>query len=88
MYAETWLLFPYMQDFSQDIQQLEEYCKCQKNNASMGLELSFLCTSIWCLLSAVTCAVWFLRKWGASIGNIHVVFMETQFKVHIFLGSL
>ncbi|KAH8487623.1 hypothetical protein H0E87_026273 [Populus deltoides] len=35
MYAETWLLFPYMQDFSQDIQQLEEYCKCQKTNASM-----------------------------------------------------
>ncbi|XP_011006346.1 PREDICTED: uncharacterized protein LOC105112360 [Populus euphratica] len=36
MYAETWLLFPYMQDFSQDIQQLEEYCKCQKTNASMS----------------------------------------------------
>ncbi|KAF9667344.1 hypothetical protein SADUNF_Sadunf15G0013200 [Salix dunnii] len=36
MYAETWLLFPYMQDFSQDIQQLEEYCKCQKINASVS----------------------------------------------------
>ncbi|CAK7324165.1 unnamed protein product [Dovyalis caffra] len=36
MYAETGLLFPYMQNFSQDIQQLEEYCKYQKTNASMS----------------------------------------------------
>lgn len=34
MYAETGLLFPYLQNFSQDIQQLEEYCRYQKANAS------------------------------------------------------
>ncbi|OMO88387.1 hypothetical protein CCACVL1_08422 [Corchorus capsularis] len=36
MYAETGLFFPYMQNFSQDFQQFEEYCKTQKPNASMN----------------------------------------------------
>lgn len=36
MYADTGLLFPYLQNFSQDIQQLEEYCRYQKTNASMS----------------------------------------------------
>ncbi|XWS50367.1 hypothetical protein CRYUN_Cryun12cG0081900 [Craigia yunnanensis] len=35
MYAETGLFFPYMQNFSFDFQQFEEYCKTQKPNASM-----------------------------------------------------
>ncbi|KAJ8751920.1 hypothetical protein K2173_000666 [Erythroxylum novogranatense] len=35
MYAETGLLFPYVQNFSQDIQQLEEYCNYQKIAASL-----------------------------------------------------
>ncbi|KAF2315481.1 hypothetical protein GH714_039909 [Hevea brasiliensis] len=36
MYADTGLLLPYMQNFYQDIQQLEDYCNYQKNNASMN----------------------------------------------------
>uniref|UniRef100_A0A2P2KY64 CCT domain-containing protein n=2 Tax=Rhizophora mucronata TaxID=61149 RepID=A0A2P2KY64_RHIMU len=36
MYAETGLLFLYMQNFSLDNQQLEAYCKYQKTNASMS----------------------------------------------------
>ncbi|KAJ8771578.1 hypothetical protein K2173_026755 [Erythroxylum novogranatense] len=36
MYAETGLLFPYVQNFSQDIHQLEEYCKYQKITASLA----------------------------------------------------
>nr|XP_023906267.1 uncharacterized protein LOC112017994 isoform X1 [Quercus suber] len=36
MYAEAGLFFPYFQNFSQEVQQLEEYCKTQKCNASMG----------------------------------------------------
>ncbi|KAJ7959334.1 Zinc finger protein CONSTANS [Quillaja saponaria] len=36
MYAETGILFPYLQNFSQELQQLEEYCKTQKSNASMN----------------------------------------------------
>ncbi|XP_065867975.1 uncharacterized protein [Euphorbia lathyris] len=36
MYADTGLLFPYLQNFSQDIQQLEEYCRYQKTNASLS----------------------------------------------------
>uniref|UniRef100_A0A2N9J992 CCT domain-containing protein n=1 Tax=Fagus sylvatica TaxID=28930 RepID=A0A2N9J992_FAGSY len=36
MYAEAGLLFPYFQNFSQEAQQLDEYCKTQKCNASMG----------------------------------------------------
>ncbi|GAV66204.1 CCT domain-containing protein [Cephalotus follicularis] len=36
MYAETGVLFPYLHNFSQEIQQLEEYCKSQKPNASMS----------------------------------------------------
>ncbi|KAI4337962.1 hypothetical protein L6164_016323 [Bauhinia variegata] len=36
MYAETGLLFPYLHNFSQELQQLEEYCKTQKPNVSMG----------------------------------------------------
>ncbi|KAI4307117.1 hypothetical protein L6164_030337 [Bauhinia variegata] len=36
MYAETGLLFPYLQNFSQELQQLEEYCTTQKPNVSMG----------------------------------------------------
>ncbi|KDP22145.1 hypothetical protein JCGZ_25976 [Jatropha curcas] len=35
MYADTGLLLPYMQNFSQDFQQLEEFCKYQRTNASM-----------------------------------------------------
>ena len=40
MYAETGLLFPYFQNFSQEAQQLDEYCKTQKCNASMVLPIS------------------------------------------------
>ncbi|KAK7350998.1 hypothetical protein VNO77_10110 [Canavalia gladiata] len=36
MYAETGLLYPYLHNFSQEIHQLEEYCKTHKSNASMG----------------------------------------------------
>lgn len=36
MYAETGLLFPYRHNnFSQELHQLEEYCKTHKSNASM-----------------------------------------------------
>ena len=40
MYAEAGLLFPYFQNFSQEVQQLEEYCKTQKCNASNSMVLS------------------------------------------------
>ncbi|XP_021909622.1 zinc finger protein HD1 [Carica papaya] len=36
MYAETGLFFPYVQSFCQDIQQLDEYCKSYKPNASLN----------------------------------------------------
>ncbi|XWS48542.1 hypothetical protein CRYUN_Cryun13aG0087100 [Craigia yunnanensis] len=36
MYAETGLFFPYMQNFAQDFQQFEEYCKTQSPNTSMN----------------------------------------------------
>ncbi|CAJ1972258.1 unnamed protein product [Sphenostylis stenocarpa] len=36
MFAETGLLFPYFRNFSQEFQQLEEYCMTQKSNASMN----------------------------------------------------
>ncbi|MED6194729.1 hypothetical protein PIB30_031262 [Stylosanthes scabra] len=36
MYAETGLFFPYLQNFSQELQQLEEYCMNQKSNESMS----------------------------------------------------
>ncbi|KAF5732421.1 CCT motif family protein [Tripterygium wilfordii] len=36
MYAETELFFPYLQNFSPENQQLDEYCKSQKPNASAG----------------------------------------------------
>jgi len=36
MYADTGLLFPYFQNFSQEVQQLEEFCKTQKSNAFMS----------------------------------------------------
>ncbi|KAG6655941.1 hypothetical protein CIPAW_05G251300 [Carya illinoinensis] len=36
MYADTEIMFPYFQNFSQEAQQLEEYCKTQKSSASMG----------------------------------------------------
>ncbi|KAK6936694.1 CCT domain [Dillenia turbinata] len=36
MYAETGLLFPYFQNFLQDGQQLEEYCRSHKSNASLN----------------------------------------------------
>ncbi|XP_019417612.1 PREDICTED: uncharacterized protein LOC109328554 isoform X2 [Lupinus angustifolius] len=35
MYAETGLFFPYLQNFSQDLHQLEEYCKTHKTNVSL-----------------------------------------------------
>jgi len=36
MYADTGILCPYFQNFYQEVHQLEEYCKTQKSNASMG----------------------------------------------------
>ncbi|KAK7317138.1 hypothetical protein RJT34_01114 [Clitoria ternatea] len=36
MYAETGLLFPYLHNLSQELHQLEEYCKTHKSIASMG----------------------------------------------------
>ncbi|KAB1205031.1 Zinc finger protein CONSTANS-LIKE 12 [Morella rubra] len=36
MYADAGILFPYFQNFSQEVHQLDEYCKTQKSNASMG----------------------------------------------------
>ncbi|XP_027339253.1 uncharacterized protein LOC113853022 [Abrus precatorius] len=36
MFAETGLLFPYLQNFSQELQQLEESCMTHKSNASMS----------------------------------------------------
>ncbi|KAL1352969.1 hypothetical protein HN51_016930 [Arachis hypogaea] len=36
MYAETGLFFPYLQNFSQELQQLEEYCMNQKSIDSMS----------------------------------------------------
>ncbi|CAL2243938.1 unnamed protein product [Prunus armeniaca] len=36
MYAETGLLFPYFQNSPQDFQQLEEFCRTQKSNASVN----------------------------------------------------
>ncbi|KAK4277547.1 hypothetical protein QN277_015532 [Acacia crassicarpa] len=41
MYAETGLLFPYFQNFSQELQQLEEYCITHKSNPSMSDIVSF-----------------------------------------------
>ncbi|XP_044472954.1 zinc finger protein CONSTANS-LIKE 4-like isoform X2 [Mangifera indica] len=36
MYAQTDLFFPYLQNFSQDFQQLEEYCKSNKPYSSLS----------------------------------------------------
>lgn len=36
MFAETGLLFPYLQNYSHEFQQLEEYCMTHKSNASMS----------------------------------------------------
>ncbi|KAM1084555.1 hypothetical protein ACFX15_022297 [Malus domestica] len=35
MYAETGLLFPYLQNSPQDFQQLDEFCRTQKSTASI-----------------------------------------------------
>lgn len=49
MYAETGLIFPYMQNFSQDFQLLEEYCKSNKPNSSMVLlVLALFCSLFMC----------------------------------------
>ncbi|CAN1158333.1 hypothetical protein LINPERPRIM_LOCUS11816 [Linum perenne] len=40
MYDETGLLFPYIHNFSQDFQQLEDYCNHHKDNASMSNMIS------------------------------------------------
>ncbi|KAG6649960.1 uncharacterized protein LOC122314463 [Carya illinoinensis] len=36
MYADAGFLFPYFQNFTQEAQQLDEYCKTQRSGASMG----------------------------------------------------
>ncbi|XP_057951610.1 zinc finger protein CONSTANS-LIKE 4 isoform X2 [Malania oleifera] len=36
MYAETGLLFPYFQNFSQEVHPFEDFCRFQKPNAPMG----------------------------------------------------
>lgn len=40
MYAETGLMFPYFQNFSQEVQQFDEFCCSQKPNASLGIQIS------------------------------------------------
>lgn len=45
MYAEAGLLYPYFQCFSQELQQLEEFCFSQKTNASM-VTISLFCVCI------------------------------------------
>lgn len=47
MYAEAGLFFPYMQNFGQDIQQLEEYCKSNKPNCSMVCTLALSSVYLW-----------------------------------------
>ena len=78
MYAEAGLLFPYFQNFSQEVQQLEEYCKTQKCNASMVLSVSlfffffhfslfWLCGFVW---SSFVCLVlnWVWSKFALKFG--------------------
>lgn len=36
MYAETGLMFPYFQNFSQEAQHLEDFCRSQNSTSSMG----------------------------------------------------
>ncbi|KAL6972083.1 hypothetical protein U1Q18_031766 [Sarracenia purpurea var. burkii] len=36
MFAESGLMFPYFQNFSQEVHQLEEYCRSHKSNVPMG----------------------------------------------------
>lgn len=36
MYAETGLMLPYFQDFSQEVQHLQDFCRSQSSNSSMG----------------------------------------------------
>lgn len=71
MYEESGLLFPYMQNFFQDIQQLEEYCKYQKTNVPMVI--CFLCFCLYlyalftlCLSSFLLC----LSEWSAFIWSV------------------
>ncbi|PIN20509.1 hypothetical protein CDL12_06795 [Handroanthus impetiginosus] len=45
MYAETGLMFPYFQNFPQEVQQLEEFSCSQKSNASLGISSSISPTS-------------------------------------------
>lgn len=43
MFAETGLLFPYLQNYSHEFQQLEEYCMTHKSNASMVPSIFLSC---------------------------------------------
>lgn len=45
MYAETGLMFPYFQNFSQEVLQFDEFCCSQKPNASLGIPSSLMQTS-------------------------------------------
>lgn len=55
MYAETGLLFPYFQNFYQELQQLEEYCKTHKPDASMVPPIPLLLQYI----STFSYSLWF-----------------------------
>ncbi|KAL3838076.1 hypothetical protein ACJIZ3_022667 [Penstemon smallii] len=45
MYAETGLMFPYFQNFNQEVQQFDEFFCSQKHNASMGIPNNLIQTS-------------------------------------------
>lgn len=80
MYAETGLLFPYFQNTPQDFQQLEEFCRHQKFNASMVPFFSFnsfIYTYLLILINfeilvfnflvdfAWSALIWFVLRWDS-----------------------
>ncbi|KAM2543103.1 hypothetical protein TB2_022460 [Malus domestica] len=70
MYAETGLLFPYLQNSPQDFQQLDEFCRTQKSTASIiaSPRLRWHCVYVESLAPGTGVAIFFLKA-EDSVGD-------------------
>ena len=92
MYAEAGLLFPYFQNFSQEVQQLEEYCKTQFlqnliekiNMASFSKCFFFFFFLALDEFATVTFCSW--QFWKFHSGKL--TWLKYQEHVHLFLAQV
>ena len=93
MYAEAGLLFPYFQNFSQEVQQLEEYCKTQfLQNLIEKINMASF-SKCFFFIFFLSCFGWICNSDFLCLTILEVPFWKTHFikyqeHVHLFLAQV